>query len=314
MSKYRNLPNKSAAITELNAIVVVVLTISGNVYAQDCSSIDANSKKCITLGERPVLETKTFGAQRSWRFHNRCSCNITVYVTTMEKKAGNAERHEIPWSIPANRSYRVECNDAAGCFGFVSFREECKTSRSQNFDNRPQDRNSITFELNSHDPFPLEVTYVSRDRNYQWPGSGRIYVISSSTPRIDKLRCRKGEKICYGIWRRGNANVSWGAGYLGRESCADCCWVCGSGKHPINLSAFSGTEVDGNPDAAAAVLQGLASGLILGRQTKYRIPRASQTSPRAVMQPSRPTSGGAGRGGNCAGATIAVDENCRPLH
>jgi len=69
-------------------------------------------------------------------------------------------------------------------------------------------------------------------------------------------------------------------------------------------------EDDGN-GLAAGFGAGLAAGIGMGQALNR--PRPSYGGSAAPVQRSapRPSSGGSGR---CPGATIAVDENCRPLH
>lgn len=124
----------------------------------------------------------------------------------------------------------------------------------------------LVFDVKNLDKYAVELSFFSDTyRNRVWPGGSQIYLLNDSGAHTYRLNCRKGEKICYGAWRRGNPDSWWGAGYGGRKGCTNCCHICGgSASHTLMAGAEtpSGGGSGGNAaNAFADILGGVAAGI-----------------------------------------------------
>jgi hypothetical protein len=72
----------------------------------------------------------------------------------------------------------------------------------------------ITFQINNEHRSDIQIEFYSQDRNHAWPGGNQAYNLDSGDSNSYKLACRRGEKICYGAWIKGNANTYWGVGAI----------------------------------------------------------------------------------------------------
>lgn len=88
---------------------------------------------------------------------------------------------------------------------------------------------NLTWTVTSDHPNIVDVEFYSQSRNVSWPGNGRVYVIDDWDAHTYSLSCNRGERICFGAWVRGRSSTYWGVGSGGRNSCADCCAICGAG-------------------------------------------------------------------------------------
>ncbi len=97
---------------------------------------------------------------------------------------------------------------------------------------------NITFQFKSNYKYKVQVAFWSKSRNVVWPGNGRAYNLDDSQVHQVKLNCLGGERICYGGWVTGNANLHWGVGADGKRGCQSCCYTCGDDKMTpiINLN------------------------------------------------------------------------------
>jgi len=87
----------------------------------------------------------------------------------------------------------------------------------------------VTFEMTNEYGQDIQVSFYSYDRNHAWPGGDQAYNLRRARDEQWKLSCRKGEKICYGAWVRGNAKTYWGVGLNKSQSCDRCCVTCDGG-------------------------------------------------------------------------------------
>ncbi len=78
--------------------------------------------------------------------------------------------------------------------------------------------------------------YSTTRPGHVWPGGGQVRVVSpDGRTYVDPISCEKGEKICYGAWLARDKSQYWGAGSDGKQSCADCCYVCGGFSQVIGF-------------------------------------------------------------------------------
>jgi len=131
---------------------------------------------------------------------------------------------------------------------------------------RERQSTMLVFDVKSLDKYAVELSFFSDTyRNRVWPGGSQIYLLKDSNVHTYRLNCRKGEKICYGAWRRGNPDSWWGAGYGGRKGCTNCCHICGgSASHTLMAGAEtpSGGGSGGNAaNALVDILGGVAAGM-----------------------------------------------------
>lgn len=89
-----------------------------------------------------------------------------------------------------------------------------------------QSEHSITFRIKSSYRYKIQVAFYSQNRSAVWPGNGQAYEIDNYRVHEYALRCRPGEKICYGGWVEGDARRYWGAGFRGQHRCSNCCYTC----------------------------------------------------------------------------------------
>ncbi len=159
-----------------------------------------------------------------------------------------------------------------------------------------QRETTLLVEVRSFDPHTLELGFFSQTNTGRaWPGGDQVYLISDHELHTYRLTCQRGEKICFGAWRRGNTNSYWGGGYAAREGCTNCCLMCGS-QHTYNLNANSEDSTTSSTDALntlGTVLGALSSGLNAanalngGSVSTPSVNRPSQT----YRPPARPSKG-----------------------
>ncbi len=90
----------------------------------------------------------------------------------------------------------------------------------------PSLADSITWQLRSFHPKPVEVKFHSQNRRAVWPGPTTHFTLADYKVGTFKLSCVAGEKICYGAAPAGNATKIWGVGLDGKAQCKDCCQTC----------------------------------------------------------------------------------------
>ncbi|MBI4870956.1 MAG: hypothetical protein HY814_05260 [Candidatus Riflebacteria bacterium] len=91
----------------------------------------------------------------------------------------------------------------------------------------------ITFRVQSKAYYQVDLEFYSQDRNAAWPGGGKVFVLKDSAIHEFPLKCRPGEKICYGAWVRNATNQYWGVGYNDRQSCTQCCFTANGQVTPV---------------------------------------------------------------------------------
>ena len=75
----------------------------------------------------------------------------------------------------------------------------------------------------------IYLEFYSQSSDRAWPGGGKAYVLRNNRFQTFRLRCRRGEKICYGAWTR-NESRYWGVGRYSEKYCRNCCYRCGGGS------------------------------------------------------------------------------------
>jgi hypothetical protein len=93
----------------------------------------------------------------------------------------------------------------------------------------PSQAADLNWQIRSLYRYQVEIVFYSTTRNWQWPGQGQVWVLNDDNFKSFSLNCQYGEKICYGAWVRGDTSRYWGVGYNNRQSCNNCCYVCGYG-------------------------------------------------------------------------------------
>ncbi len=84
----------------------------------------------------------------------------------------------------------------------------------------------LTFELINDSGRDIQVEFYSEDRNHAWPGGNQAYNLARARDNSWTISCRRGEKICYGAWVKGNSTVYWGVGLNRKQRCETCCFIC----------------------------------------------------------------------------------------
>ncbi len=87
----------------------------------------------------------------------------------------------------------------------------------------------VTFEFTNEYGQDIQVSFYSEDRNHAWPGGDQAYNLRRARDDRWTIACRRGEKICYGAWVRGNAKTYWGVGLNRSQRCDRCCVTCDGG-------------------------------------------------------------------------------------
>jgi len=86
---------------------------------------------------------------------------------------------------------------------------------------------TMTWQVRSFHPAPVEVKFFSQNRKAVWPGATSHYTLKDMKATSFKLTCVAGEKICYGAAVSGNLTKAWGMGADGKKACTECCYTCG---------------------------------------------------------------------------------------
>lgn len=94
----------------------------------------------------------------------------------------------------------------------------------------PAKAESLLFSVQSKYPYIVHIAFYSDNRNWEWPGDDKVYVLDDSRVHDYSLGCNSGEKICYGAWPKGTRKSYWGVGPDGNQSCRGCCYICNGGE------------------------------------------------------------------------------------
>jgi hypothetical protein len=84
----------------------------------------------------------------------------------------------------------------------------------------------MTFYMKNETGGGIAVELRARDRDYLWPGDGKVYFLETGERKSVQISCDAGENICYAAWINGDDQVSWGVGPDGDKVCGDCCRIC----------------------------------------------------------------------------------------
>ncbi|MBY0530868.1 MAG: hypothetical protein K2P86_02750 [Xanthobacteraceae bacterium] len=87
----------------------------------------------------------------------------------------------------------------------------------------------VTFAITNDSGRDIQIEFYSEDRNHAWPGGNQAYNLARARDDSWTLNCRRGEKICYGGWVKGDSRTYWGVGLNRKYSCSACCVTCDGG-------------------------------------------------------------------------------------
>ena len=87
---------------------------------------------------------------------------------------------------------------------------------------------TIEIPVKVSNPSTVHLRFYSSDSDWSWPGGSRYWIIDDYDTRSYKLRCRYGEQVCYGAWKKGSESETWGVGQSASNGCRDCCYTCDS--------------------------------------------------------------------------------------
>lgn len=108
-----------------------------------------------------------------------------------------------------------------------------KTSPAPQAANPEIKKNQIRWYFRNNYGRKIEYVLYAANRNWQWPGGNKVYVLPANrTTYTTLIDCKKGEKVCYGAWQANNRRIFWGVGYNARYNCRDCCFKCKGVKTP----------------------------------------------------------------------------------
>jgi hypothetical protein len=92
---------------------------------------------------------------------------------------------------------------------------------------------TLTFQVRSEYPYQVCLEFYSQERSHGWPGGTQAYLLSDSKTHVYTINCRRGERISYGAWVRGNTNKYWGVGALRSHPCDSCAFVADGSVTPV---------------------------------------------------------------------------------
>ncbi len=93
-----------------------------------------------------------------------------------------------------------------------------------------RDNDNLIWHVKSNYRYRVQISFYSQTYHREWPGDGQAWGLNDDDVHEYNLRCRTGEKICFGAWVTGNASTYWGVGADNRYSCDACCYICGAGE------------------------------------------------------------------------------------
>lgn len=101
----------------------------------------------------------------------------------------------------------------------------------------PATADTMSFYMKNETARSVVVELYAQDRRHVWPGDDKVYLLERGERKSVPIDCNAGERICWGAWRYGNDNWSWGTGPDNARTCDDCCSLCvPSGTETIDLS------------------------------------------------------------------------------
>lgn len=165
--------------------------------------------------------------------------NRTPTITTTPNAAGAGNPPDSRAETPDCTVRQVSC--AKSCdplpYQWSSFQscirsycerteESCVEKIAKEFERQRDTRDSrIIFNMKVDYEHEIAIAFYSQDRNLAWPGGGQEYNINDNQTHSYALKCRTGEKICYGAWDT-NRSLYWGVGPHDHYGCKNCCAVC----------------------------------------------------------------------------------------
>lgn len=87
----------------------------------------------------------------------------------------------------------------------------------------------VEYNMANRTNHTVSLKFYSRSRNAVWPGASRVWVLLPQRRYTFRLRCFRGEKICYGAWPRGGRYRGFWGVYRGNRGCSSCCFRCRNG-------------------------------------------------------------------------------------
>lgn len=150
---------------------------------------------------------------------------------------------------------------------------------------------ALIVKITNLDKYAVEMAFYSKtNEGHAWPGGDQVYIITDSEPHTYKLSCQRGEKICFGAWRRGNQRSHWGSGYRAREACTSCCLTCGM-EHAYTLDPAGDDAVASGGSDALDTLNTMLGAAAMGVNAANAM-NAARAPPPSVSAPSyRPAAG-----------------------
>ncbi len=93
----------------------------------------------------------------------------------------------------------------------------------------------LVWHIKSNYKYKVQISFYSQDRSVEWPGNGQAWGLNDYSTHEYTMRCRLGEKICFGAWVTGDSSIYWGVGADNSHSCSNCCFVCGNGETAVQV-------------------------------------------------------------------------------
>lgn len=69
---------------------------------------------------------------------------------------------------------------------------------------------TLTWRIQKFYPGTVHVRFFAKRRGVVWPSTTRAYVLNDCRVTHYRLRCVRGEKICYGAWLAHRTHRHWG--------------------------------------------------------------------------------------------------------
>jgi hypothetical protein len=95
---------------------------------------------------------------------------------------------------------------------------------------------NLVWHVKSNYKYRVQISFYSQNYSREWPGNGQAWGLNDYDVHEYNLKCRSGEKICFGAWVTGNSNIYWGVGADNKHSCSSCCYICGSETRQQDLN------------------------------------------------------------------------------
>ena len=86
---------------------------------------------------------------------------------------------------------------------------------------------NMKWSFKSTHPYIVYLKLYGQNSKVVWPSPSTHWTLDDSDAHAFSIRCREGEKICYGAWADGK--TYWGVGRDDKYGCETCCVVCARG-------------------------------------------------------------------------------------